>query len=143
VTAETMAPVRIAAAVPLRTASTVRATPTTVAKRYAAVALVAIVLGALHIRHRPATLCLFREVTGLPCPFCGGTTAAVRLGHGDLKGALAASPLAVGLLATWPLLDAVRPPAWWHTRRNRWIVISTVLIAAEIWQLVRFGIISF
>jgi hypothetical protein len=144
VTAETMAPVRIAPAVPLRTASTARATPTTVVKRYAAVALVAIVLGALHIRHRPATLCLFREVTGLPCPFCGGTTAAVSLGHGDFKGALAASPLAVGLLATWPLLDAVRPPAWWRqSRRNRWLVISTVLVASEIWQLVRFGIISF
>jgi hypothetical protein len=114
-----------------------------VLKRYAAVALVAIVLGALHIRHRPATLCLFRELTGLPCPFCGGTTAAVRLGHGNLKGALAASPLAVGLLATWPLLDAIRPPRWWQSRRNRWIVIGTVLIASEIWQLVRFGIISF
>jgi hypothetical protein len=118
------------------------ASPTTVAKRYLAVALVAIALGALHLRHRPATFCLFREVTGLPCPFCGGTTAAVRLGHGNLKGALAASPLAVGLLATWPLLDAVRAPRWWHSRRTRWTVIAAVLIVSEIWQLVRFGIIS-
>jgi fermentation-respiration switch protein FrsA (DUF1100 family) len=116
--------------------------PRTVAKRYATVALVAIVLGALHIRHRPATFCLFRELTGLPCPFCGGTTAAVRLGHGDLRGALGASPLAVLMLATWPLLDAVRPPRWWQNRRNRWLVIGAILIASEIWQLVRFGIIS-
>jgi hypothetical protein len=119
------------------------ASPTTVAKRYLAVALIAIVLGALHIRHRPATFCLFRELTGIPCPFCGGTTAAVRLGHGDLKGALAASPLAVGLLATWPLLDAIHPPRWWHSRRTRWTIIAAVLIVSEIWQLVRFGIISF
>jgi Protein of unknown function (DUF2752) len=125
--------------VPVRTL----ASPTAVAKRYLAVALIAVVLGALHIRHRPATFCLFRELTGIPCPFCGGTTAAVRLGHGDLKGALAASPLAVGLLATWPLLDAVRSPRWWQSRRTRWTVIAVVLIVSEIWQLVRFGIISF
>jgi hypothetical protein len=147
VTAEIIAAPRVAAV----TASPgsapvapVRVGPAAVAKRYAAVALVAVVLGALHIRHRPATLCVFREVTGLPCPFCGGTTAAVRLGHGNLTGALAASPLAVALLATWPVLDAVRPPQWWRqSRRNRWLVISTVLVASEIWQLVRFGIISF
>jgi Protein of unknown function (DUF2752) len=110
--------------------------------RYATVAVVAVVLGALHISHRPATVCLFRELTGLPCPFCGGTTAAVHLGHGDVTGALRASPLAVGLLATWPLLGAVRPPLWWHSRRNRWLVIAAVLVASEIWELVRFGIIS-
>ncbi len=121
-----------------------RVTPATVAKRYAAVVLVAVLVAALHIPHRPATLCLFRELTGLPCPFCGGTTAAVRLGHGDVSGALGASPLAVGLLAAWPMLGAVRPPGWWQqSRRTRWVVIAAVLIASEVWQLVRFGIISF
>jgi hypothetical protein len=118
-------------------------TPLTVAKRYAAVAAIAVVIGALHIPHRPATLCLFRELTGLPCPFCGGTTAAVRLGHGDLKGALGASPLAVSLLATWPWLDVIHAPRWWGRKRIRWTVIGALLIASEIWQLVRFGIISF
>ena len=58
------------------------------------------------------------------------------------RGALAASPLAVGLLAVWPLLDAVRPPRWWQSRRTRWTVIAAVLIVSEIWQLGRFGIIS-
>jgi hypothetical protein len=120
-----------------------RATPVQVAERYAVVAAAAVVIGVLHIPHRPATFCLFRELTGLPCPFCGGTTAAVRLGHGNIKGALGASPLAVVMLATWPLLDAVKPPRWWQSRRTRWLVIGAVLIASEIWQLVRFGIISF
>jgi len=111
--------------------------------RYLAVASVAIVVAALHIPHRPATLCLFRELTGLPCPFCGGTTAAVRLGHGDVLGALRTSPLAVGLLAGWPLYDVIRPPRWWReSKRNRVLVIAAVLIASEIWQLVRFGVIS-
>lgn len=128
---------------PTPVAAARRATPLTVAKRYAAVAIVAVVIGALHIPHRPATLCLFRELTGIPCPFCGGTTAAVRLGHGNLTAALGASPLAVLLLATWPLFGAFRAPGWWHSRRARWLVIAAVLIGSEIWQLVRFGIISF
>lgn len=110
-----------------------------VAQRYAGVALVAVVVGALHVSHRPATLCPFRAVTGIPCPFCGGTTAAVHLGHGDLRGALASSPLALGLLTTWPLVGAITSPKWWHSARARWLVIATVLIGSEIWQLVRFG----
>jgi hypothetical protein len=127
---------------PLAPSTRKRSTPVKLAKRYAAVAAVAVVVGALHIPHRPATLCLFRELTGLPCPFCGGTTAAVRLGHGNLKGALGASPLAVALLATWPLFDVIKPPRWWQSRRTRWLVIAAVLTASEIWQLVRFHIIS-
>jgi len=114
-----------------------------VTRRYAMVVLAAVGLAALHLRHRPATVCIFREVTGLPCPFCGGTTAAVRLGHGHIGGALAASPLAVAMLATWPLLNVVRPPLWWRSRRLRWAALALVLIGSEIWQLVRFGIISF
>jgi hypothetical protein len=113
-----------------------------VTRRYAIVGAVAVLIGALHIPHRPATLCPFRALTGLPCPFCGGTTAAVNLGHGDLGGAVRASPLAVGLFTLGPLLTALRPPRWWLVARNRWLVISTVLIASEIWQLARFGIIQ-
>jgi hypothetical protein len=121
----------------------VRRAAGTVARRYAMVAFAAIVLASLHLRHRPATLCLFREVTGLPCPFCGGTTAAVRLGHGQIRGALAASPLAVAMLATWPFLGVIRAPAWWQIRWLRSTVVGGVLIGSEIWQLVRFGIIHF
>jgi hypothetical protein len=144
VTAETIAPATSwPVSAPQAPAQRPLATPRTVVRRYLVVALVAVGLGALHLRHRPATFCLFRELTGIPCPFCGGTTAAVRLGHGNIRGALAASPLAVGMLAAWPLLDAVRPPRWWRSRRTRWLVIAAVLVAAEIWQLVRFGIVSF
>jgi Protein of unknown function (DUF2752) len=115
--------------------------PATVAKRYLAVAVVAVVVGALHIPHRPATLCLFREVTGIPCPLCGGTTAAVRLGHGNMTGAFGASPLAVALLATAPLLGTFRTPGWWQVPRTRVLLIAAVLVASEVWQLVRFGVI--
>jgi hypothetical protein len=37
--------------------------------------------------------CLFRSVTGLPCPTCGGTRAGVALSRLDLAGAFAFNPL--------------------------------------------------
>ena len=113
-----------------------------VAGRYVALGVGAVVLGAVHLRHRPATMCPFRALTGLPCPFCGGTTAACRLGHGDIRGALAASPLGVALLLAWPLVGSVSPPRWWQRRRLRILVIALVLVASEMWQLVRFGVIT-
>jgi Protein of unknown function (DUF2752) len=138
VTADLLTPPRAAS---LRIVGPPRLAPAAVAQRYAAVGAVTIGLGALHLRHRPTTLCLFRELTGIPCPFCGGTTAAVRLGHGNLGGALAASPLAVAMVATWPLLGRIRAPAWWQRRRHRWLVIGSILVAAEVWQLARFGLL--
>jgi hypothetical protein len=109
--------------------------------RYAVLAAGAFVLGAVHLRHRPATICPFRALTGLPCPFCGGTTAASRLGHADLRGALGASPLAVAMLVSWPFVGAISLPGWWQRRRLRIAAIVAVLIAAEFWQLVRFGVL--
>jgi hypothetical protein len=108
--------------------------------RYAGVAAVVVVVAAVHVR-RPPTFCLLRATTGIPCPFCGGTTSAVRLGHGDLVGAVRASPLAPLLLAAWPVLDVAGRPTWWASRRARWTVIGAVLAAAELWQLARFGLL--
>jgi hypothetical protein len=68
--------------------------------------------------------------------------AAVNLGHGDVPGALRASPLAVGLLVGWPLVGSLRPPRWWGSARIRIPVIVAVLAFAEVWQLVRFGVIT-
>jgi hypothetical protein len=109
--------------------------------RYAVLAVGAVALGALHLRHRPSTICPFRALTGLPCPFCGGTTAASRLGHGDLRGALAASPLAVVMLGSWPLVGTISLPRWWQRRSLRITAVVLILIVAELWQLVRFGIL--
>jgi hypothetical protein len=109
--------------------------------RYAVLAAGAVALGALHLRHRPSTICPFRALTGLPCPFCGGTTAASRLGHGDVRGALAASPIAVVMLGIWPLVGAISPPRWWRHRRLRITAIVLILTVAELWQLVRFGLL--
>lgn len=54
--------------------------------------------------------CMFRELTGLACPFCGLTHATIDLGHGNIGSALAAHPLSpLILLATvWAAVALIR-----------------------------------
>jgi hypothetical protein len=113
-----------------------------VTQRYAAVAALAMVIATIHLPHRPPTLCLVRAVTGIPCPLCGGTTAAVDLGHGNLPAAFGASPFALGLLSVGPLLSTGSAPGWWRSPSARRLVIAALVIGSEVWQLARFRIIS-
>ena len=112
-----------------------------IALRVAGLGLLVVLLASVHIRTRPATLCTLRAVTGVPCPFCGGTTAASDLGHGDMRAALAASPLAVLMLGLAPFAGIVRMPFVPTRRRVRWSLVLAVLACAEVWQLARFGLL--
>ncbi|MCW2542588.1 MAG: hypothetical protein JWM40_140 [Frankiales bacterium] len=106
-----------------------------VGTRVAGLALALLALGSLHLPGRPTSLCVLRGLTGVPCPLCGGTTAGVRLGHGDVLGALRASPLAViGALGF-----ALEPLGLPSLGRYRWVVVGLTALAAELWQLQRFG----
>lgn len=129
--------VTAAAPARLRTAGVLPA-----AGRVALMGLGAFALAQVHLRGRPATLCPLRALTGIPCPLCGGTTAAVRLGRADLLGALRTAPvplIAAATLATAPLGTAA---AWWRVSpRARAVTIAAALVVAEVWQLFRFGII--
>ncbi|MGE5174143.1 MAG: DUF2752 domain-containing protein [Betaproteobacteria bacterium] len=40
-----------------------------------------------------APSCVFKGLTGLPCPTCGSTRSVVHLVHGDISGALMMNPL--------------------------------------------------
>jgi hypothetical protein len=112
-----------------------------VAVRAGGVVVAALVLAALVLPWRPPTLCFLRSVTGVPCPFCGGTTAFVRLGEGRPLAALAASPLAVlgaPVFVAWPV---VRERAGrWAASAGRPVAVLTVLAvlaASWAWQLHR------
>lgn len=61
---------------------------------YGGIALIALAV----VRFLPALTtvlpsCLFRDITGMPCPTCGSTRALLRLSHGDVPGSLAMNPL--------------------------------------------------
>lgn len=97
----------------------------------------------------PHTVCPFRMLTGLPCPFCGGTHAGIDLGRGHPVAALRASPLAVcGAIAviTLPMLRKTRMAERWRglPAKTRSMAAVTGIVAAlavsEVWQLVRFGL---
>jgi hypothetical protein len=57
--------------------------------------------------HLPA--CPFRSLTGVPCPTCGATHAAVALLRADLPAALAANPLLTGALIVFFAGGALAP----------------------------------
>jgi hypothetical protein len=114
-----------------------------VGARLLGVVVAALVLAALVLPWRPPTLCFLRSVTGLPCPFCGGTTAFVRLGEGRPLAALAASPLAAlgaPVFVAWPVLRG-RVAAWTARvgRGPALAVLLGVLGLSWAWQLVRLG----
>lgn len=67
----------------------------------------------LHLDRLPFALCVFRGLTGLPCPTCGSTRALGRLFTLDLAGALAMNPFATLvalLMAGWALADLALLP---------------------------------
>jgi len=82
--------------------------------------------------------CLFKLLTGLPCPSCGATRAALDLARFDPAAAFAVSPLAAGgwtLLIAGGLVAGVASLARFEVpeppndlpRPLRWIVIGALL----------------
>ena len=109
--------------------------------RLGVLAATAYVIARVHLPARPATLCPLRAVTGVPCPLCGGTTAVAELGRLDVAGALATAPVPLVAAATL-VLAPLGPSRWWATaspQTHRRLVLGA-LVAAEIWQLARFGV---
>jgi hypothetical protein len=94
--------------------------------------------------------CPLRTLTGVPCPFCGMTTATVAITHGRWGAAASANPLAylaAALLAcTAPVLVAraagwvAAPTPWSATARRRTGRSIGCLVALSwLYQLHRFG----
>ncbi len=75
--------------------------------------LAGLTISLLHLDRLPVVLCVFKGLTGLPCPTCGSTRALSRIFALDPAGALAMNPLTtVGALfiAAWALADLVLLP---------------------------------
>ena len=115
--------------------------------RFAAVASGLLALAWLP---RPHTICPFLMLTGIPCPFCGGTHAGIDLGSGHPVAAVRASPLAVcGAVAVvmLPILRTTGVAERWQQlpakARNAIAIagILAALAASEVWQLARFGLL--
>ena len=115
--------------------------------RFAAIAAGLVALAWLP---RPHTICPFLLLTGIPCPFCGGTHAGIDLGRGHPAAALRASPLAVSgavIVVILPLLRRTGLGQRWGRlpgkMRNTLAItgIVTALAVSEVWQLARFGVL--
>jgi hypothetical protein len=73
----------------------------------------AAVVGLLGLDRLPLTFCVFKGLTGWPCPTCGSTRAVARLFHLDPAGALAMNPfttLVAVVIAAWAVVDLLLLP---------------------------------
>ena len=83
--------------------------------------------------HAPG-VCVFRWITGYPCPTCGSTHMVLALAHGDLRHAIGYNPLmfalAFLLAAQLGIRFLLRRRIVWITSvRSRRIVAAGLLLA--------------
>lgn len=118
----------------------------------AGVALAAAVWPTLTRATGVALACPLRSMTGIPCPFCGSTTAWIALVRGDLGAAAAANPSSI-LIASFVVvmlgvlvlrhLRRLGPPVAWRPERTLLLTrgIGALVVASWVFQLNRFALI--
>jgi hypothetical protein len=94
------------------------------------------------------SLCLFRNITGLPCPFCGSTRSVGHILQGEFSAALFSNPLGyfgLGFLIVLFLSPATIKGAsssvaqkWWTlTQRNQIVITVGLIVLAWVFNLPR------
>lgn len=89
--------------------------------------------------------CPVKAITGLPCPGCGGTRAAMLLSEGHIWEAVALNPLSVALCLwfivsyVWLVRDIIRgDDTYWKIYKKKWprwaVTMAVVLLLAN-WAL--------
>ena len=96
----------------------------------------------------PSTPCMFKEVTGLPCPSCGSTRALLLLARGRMYDSFMMNPfgliLAAGLvlIPLWLIGDiCIRRDSFYRAysagerllQKNRWLAFSTAAAVLVNW----------
>jgi Protein of unknown function (DUF2752) len=94
------------------------------------------------------SVCLFKEITGLPCPSCGTTRSLVLLMHGEFRESLMMNPfgmlLAVALIVIplWVVADTLSNSESFYRRyvqmeqllmHNKLLAVCAVVIVALNW----------
>ncbi len=82
------------------------------------------------------TICPLKNLSGIPCPGCGGTRAALALAGGRFVQALSFNPLSTLLLLCSPLFlfawmrNRKRPSAdRWHPGRLFWTIVLALVLS--------------
>ncbi len=60
------------------------------------------------VTERQVPLCVFRNVTGAPCPTCGSTRVVLSLASADVWSAVRFNPLVTGVILCGPVWGALR-----------------------------------
>jgi len=122
--------------------------PAAIASAAAGLATVAALVDPF--KHHLTPTCPFRALTGLWCPFCGGTRAVWAAAHGDFRLMIHANALmpAVGLLLAWKWLSWLgQSTGWWRLPvpggRGFGVAVAVVLIGfAVLRNLPGFGALA-
>lgn len=92
-------------------------------------------------------VCLFKRITGIPCPSCGSTRSLLYISRLDFKNALYANPIgfilavAILLFPFWVLYDLVNHKNSFYNFyrdteffiRKRWVTISLIFLITANW----------
>lgn len=89
--------------------------------------------------------CWFHALTGLDCPFCGGSRALGALLHGDVAAALSFNafalvvllPLAAVTLVAAMRWEAGRARRWWPAGVHGWRLTLAIAGLVVVWWVVR------
>jgi hypothetical protein len=106
----------------------------------ASAGLVGAVLLPDRVVHDAPMVCLFRRITGRPCPSCGMTRSWQALGHGRLGDSLRFHPFGplTALAALWLAIDGgAERRLDLAGRPGRAYVATAVYLAAWLWRLSR------
>lgn len=103
-----------------------------------------------HVPYQPHfTICIFKLITGIPCPACGTTRGLKYLFHGMPAESLYMNPMAVlaaaymALSAVWIVYDLIAGKSSYldlHSRnlsRRTWIVIIVLCGINWIWNIIK------